>query len=472
MQTIISSQSKLTLDETLPAGSYTYDGIGYDDLPAMRRIAFESSCGEGSFIRSELWLPKDWNGCFVGTGNSGMSGTMMYGYLSEYVRMGYAVANTDIGTSRGLKSGIQNPDVWKDFGWRATHLMTEESKRLLRAHYGKDAAYSYFFGSSTGGQQAFSIAQRFPADYNAIIAHCPANNRVLLHTYFLWAHTHLRTKDGRVLFSETEAQAITAYGAAYFQTLGDGEKGDKFITYPYTGKDTTECFLTFLRSRMPLTNEQENALRAVYEGPVNPKTGERIYNGMPIGSECSGLFDAARLPEGKNLYPFQWAFGYDYDMYSFDYADDLEKLTALLSPDMNANDPDLSEFYRLGGKLLVISGTADPYVPYPDLVKYYNRVCSKLGHDTVDSFFRFFILPGKNHGTTGPGVTDWWVGATRRPLIDSLRDWYERGIKPEFMTGARITDGEVLFTREAAPYLGEMQEEKDFPPSCDECYLK
>ena len=381
-------------------------------LPPFYRVAFVSRAGGGSLINSELWLPCEWNGIFIGLGNGGMAGYINHDTLAGHLRRGYAVAHTDMGTSRGRDSGIDNPDVWRDFGWRATHIMTEVSKSLIFTHYGRNADYSYFIGSSTGGQQALSEAQRYPLDYDGIIAGVPANNRIFLHTYFLWNHNHLRTPDGRVMFNSDEVNRITALAASYFGELNDGEKGDRFVTFPYQDENTVTDFIAYLAKKCPtFSREQLDALTAVYNGPKNPRTGKQIYNGMPIGSEkygC-GIIDCEAI-ESPHFYPFIWAFGDGYDGYGFDFDKDMDRLSEVLSPDLNANSPDLSAFMANGGKLIAFSGSADPCVPFPEAMRYCERVIDAMGgYDKTAEFFRYFLLPGRDHGGGGDGINAFFL---------------------------------------------------------------
>ena len=141
-----------------------------------------------SNINVEVWLPDGvkWNGCFLGLGNGGAAGKINPGGLSSMSGQGYAVATTDMGTAPNPDSGIGNPEVWKDFGYRATHLMTVVGKQITKAHFGRDPEYSYFSGGSTGGQQALQEAQRYPEDYDGIAAAVAAHCRTPLHAYFLW----------------------------------------------------------------------------------------------------------------------------------------------------------------------------------------------------------------------------------------------------------------------------------------------
>ncbi|MBO5928266.1 MAG: tannase/feruloyl esterase family alpha/beta hydrolase [Clostridia bacterium] len=169
--------------------SETYiDPIGrvFEDMPSFVRVVLVSKPGAGSYIRHELWLPDGWNGCFLGLGNGGMAGTIHYGTLANRTRERYAVINTDMGTSRGRDSGVNNPDLIKDFGWRATYLMTKAGKLITEEYYGSPIEKSYFFGTSTGGQQSMMLAQRFPEEYDGISAGVPANNRTNLHMSGLW----------------------------------------------------------------------------------------------------------------------------------------------------------------------------------------------------------------------------------------------------------------------------------------------
>ncbi|MBQ4528706.1 MAG: tannase/feruloyl esterase family alpha/beta hydrolase [Clostridia bacterium] len=469
--------SEITEVERIENGCFKNETETFSDLPSLCRVVIVSKPGKGSLINSELWLPDNWNGVFIGCGNGGMAGAIRYEKLTYYSKLGYAVANTDMGTSGDRNRGIDNPDVWKDFGWRATHIMTEISKAIIKEYYGKKESYSYFVGESTGGQQAYSEAQRFPDDYNGIIAGVPANNRVFLHTYFLWNHNLLRTKDGKTMFSSEKITQITDVANEYFSLKDSSEKKD-YVSFPYVDKSTIDDFLGFLKEKCPeFTKEQLTSLEMVYKGPVNPETNEQIYNGMPIGSEVYTCgIEMCQKEESPFFYPFIWAFGEDYDGYEFDFSADLDRLHRKLSPYLNANNPDLSDFYRRGGKLMAYSGSADPCVPYPDAIKYYNRVCEKMGgYEIVKSFFKFYILPGKEHSTKGRGVNEIWANESGDLLLDALRQWCENEIEPSCIIGAHVDEesdeARVTSIQKVYPYESEKTEETDYPKSCDVRYL-
>ncbi len=478
VQDAIAHLSKLQLENVrIVSVSYEHTGAfgNASDLPPFYRVIFEVSFEEGTLSRTELWLPDKWNGIFVGLGNGGMAGTISHEELAGYLVKDYAVAQTDMGTSRGRDSGIGRAGIWKDFGWRSTHMMTTVSKKLLISHYGQSARYAYFIGDSTGGQQAFSEAQRFPEDYDGIIAGVPANNRVFLHTYFLWNHNHLRTPDGQNCFTDDEIRTITVAAAAFFQDLGDGEPGDSFVSYPYRDADTVKKFIDYLHRRFPAFSLQQlQALSAVYQGPVNPRTGKQIYNGMPIGSEIysCGIHDCQQ-EESPYFYPFIWAFGEHYNGYDFDFDRDLEELSNMLSPDLNANDADLTAFKACGGKLLAFSGSADPCVPYPDALRYVERVFDSMGgYDATASFFRYFIVPGRDHGSGGWGANCLWGSTTEQiDLLDTLRLWREKGEAPDHLLAARLEQGTIRFARNIYPYGSVENPKKESPKTCDSDYL-
>ena len=414
------------------------DGQEFTDLPSFYRILLEIRSGRRGLSHTEIWLPDDWNGILLCTGNGGMAGRISRWAFPARLRQGYALANTDMGTCAGRESGIANPDVWADFGWRATHLMTHAAKTAVRGRYGRDADRTYFVGASTGGQQALAAAQRFPQDYDGIIAGVPANNRTLLHTYFLWNHVALCRPDGRALFGTHEIERITDAATRFFRDSNGGAPDDNFIALPRA--DRTEDLLAALRDALPaLTQEQTDALRAVYNGPVNPRTGERIYNGMPVGSEIYGCGIAdCQGAESPHYYPFIWAFGADVSPWNFDFDRDIDRLNDLLAPDLNANNPDLSAFRDSGGKLLLYSGSADPCVPFPDAMRYYERVAERMGgYEEVCRFCRYFLIPGRDHGAGGRGAND-----LRAPgggdELDILRAWRETGAAPDFLLARRL----------------------------------
>ena len=156
----------------IDAVGYGCDAVAEYDMPEnipTLRVSLESSFGSGSYIRSALWLPISWNGELLGLGNGGYGGTLCDEYW-RYVTDGFAVCETDMGTSR-MVSGEDDRfsiETLKDYGWRSTHIMTVAAKLIVAELYGEAPRRSFFYGSSAGGLQAFSEAQRYPEDYDGI----------------------------------------------------------------------------------------------------------------------------------------------------------------------------------------------------------------------------------------------------------------------------------------------------------------
>ncbi len=201
-------------------------------LPAFCRVAATLRPTPDSNIKIELWMPEqDWNGRFLGTGNGGGAGKIDYHALVSGIQRGYATANTDMGTSPNANTAVGHPERWIDFGYRSTHEMTSVSKQILERYYEKPESRSYFVGCSTGGGQALMEAQRFPDDYNGIIAGAPANNRTHVHTGLLWNMQVTNLAPGVHLSPETVAFITKSVLAACVGKDG-GAPGDDFLTDP------------------------------------------------------------------------------------------------------------------------------------------------------------------------------------------------------------------------------------------------
>lgn len=463
----------ITLAESVPGGSFISlaNKQPVADLPDFCRVAATLKPAAGSNIRIEVWLPEnDWNGRFLGTGNGGGAGGIAYGPLYGGLRRGFATANTDMGTSPGANEAVGHPERWIDFGHRATHEMTLTAKSITNAYYKNKIQYAYFAGCSTGGQQALMGAQRYPEDYNGIMAGAPANNRTHLHTGFVWNCKVANEYPDAVLPPGKIAFVTKAVIKACAGKDG-GAPTDDFLTNPAAchfdpetlpkcppGKDEAGC----------LTDKQLTTLKSMYKGPVNPRTGERIYTPIPVGSEnsASGLVyqqNALQSPSAL-FYPYKWVFGREFDYKTFDFDKDQDKLDAELAPVLNANNTDLRALQKRGGKLLMYSGTADPLVPYQDAVTYYERVVREQGGNArTQTFFRFFLIPGMAHCGGGPGLNDCGQSLSlnvpkdsRHDLLTALMKWVEAGEAPDRIiatayNGADVRNG-IRFRRPVYPY--------------------
>ncbi|MNO25170.1 Tannase and feruloyl esterase [compost metagenome] len=453
----------ITKVQLVPAGGFTLpDGGIITDLPAFCRVAVKLKPTPQSDIHAEVWLPQEnWNGRFLGTGSGGGAGFINYASLAFGLRRGYAAANTDMGTSPHANFAIGQPERWADFGYRATHEMTVAAKALIQFYYKRSARYSYFIGCSTGGQQALMEAQRYPSDYNGIIAGAPANNRTHLHTGFLWNYLATNQMADSAILPKEKIDLLTNTVIGQYRGQDGGAPGDNFLTDPRRCNFDPDSILS-------LTDAQKSALKRIYAGPTNPRTGERIYTPLPYGSEnVSGGLElqqnSEQLPTSL-LYLFKWVFGADFDFTKFDFDRDLDTLDERLAPILNANNPDLSAMKTLGGKILMYTGTSDPLVPYQDALHYYERVIQAQGGlAQTQDFFRFFLVPGMGHCGGGPGLNDIGLGGAQSVPQDSGHDilsasveWVEHGKAPEKIIATAFKDSfapnGISFQRPIYPY--------------------
>ena len=452
----------ITGTQTIPAGSYLAgDGVTYTNLPAFCLVNATLKPTPDSNIKVEMWMPLDrrvWNGRFVGTGNGGYAGSIVYSELAATLSLGFAVINTDMGTSPStVLDGTpltSHPQKQIDFAYRSTHLMTLAGKAIVRAFYGHDAGYSYFTGCSTGGGQALHEAEQFPNDYDGIVGGAPAENRTNLHVSILWEYavTHLIPK---AVIPEALLQTVTNSVVAACGVQSGSLPSDQFLTDPRSCHwnaisllckpgQTTDC----------LSPEQVAALDLIYAGPHDPRTGELIYPGVNRGSEAGSLFDIS-AEEGLSFGQteptfdglFYWVFGPSWVWQSFDYDHNVTTLDATLGPIADANSINLSAFKSHGGKFIMYHGWADALVPPQDDINYFLRLAASQGDTSADvssasgktqSFFRLFMVPGMGHCETGPGPNVF--GGADNPggpadikhnVLLSLQNWVETGKAPD-----------------------------------------
>lgn len=423
--------------QDVPAGNFTIPGKKtITNLPSFIRVAFISKPTQESNIHIELWLPKEnWNGRFLGTGNGGGAGSIVYGALCSGLLRGFATANTDMGTSPGAFKIAGQLEKITDFGYRSTHEMTTASKAILELFYKKPAHHAYFFGCSTGGHQALMEAQRYPGDYNGIVVGAPGNNRTHLHASFVWNLQAVNPVNGGTPISQKKMAFLAKLLIGNSNGKDGGAPDDNFLTDPrrckFDPKILPQC-PDGIHTDSCFSAAEVATLKKLFDGPVNPRTGERIYTGLPLG----GTY--LEKPTGA-MFILNWAFGDKFDYTKFDFDHDMVKLDSILAPLVNANDPNLEEIKKLGGKILMYSGTFDQLVPFQDALNYYERVIKKQqGLKNTTDFFRYFLIPGMSHCSGGPGLTDFGQQLSlnvpldrEHDLMTAMIDWVENKIPPD-----------------------------------------
>jgi len=437
----------ITISSATPvaAGAFTPPGSTRSvTVKPFCRVAAVAAPTSDSQIAIEIWIPPvdAWNGKLLGTGNGGFSGSIGYPAMATAVARGYAAVGTDGGHAGDqMDFAIGHPEKIIDWSYRAVHVMTETAKVIVRNHHGRFPEHAYFEGCSTGGQQALSEVQRFPLDYDGIVAGDPGHNRTRLILGFLWSWAALHADDGRPLLTPAKLSAVSSAVVAACDA-GDGLK-DGLIADPRRCRfdpATLACHGTETDSC--LTPPQIEAVKKVYDGAKNRRTGEQIFPGWVRGSE-QGWGQYLTNPSEPSRLGFFRNFAYHdprWNWRTFDWDRDVAFVESQV-PYLSATSRDLGSFKARGGKLVMYTGLADPVVPPLDTINYYEDVTKKMsGLAETQKFFRFFPAPGMGHcgGGSGPNAFD---------ALGALEQWVERGVAPEVLIASHSTGGQVDRTR-------------------------
>jgi len=444
--------AKITLTQAIPAGAFTPPGgRPIANLPAFCRVTATLTPTADSDIRLEVWLPLKWNSNFLGLGNGGFAGTISYGPLADSIRQGFAAASTDTGHVNSPETlwALNHPEKIIDFGHRAIHLMTVQAKALATAHYGSAPKKSYFTSCSNGGRQALMEAQRYPADYDGIIAGAPANAWTSLMTT---AAKNMQAT-GRDLAAYIPAAKLPAIQAAAIAACDqlDGVK-DGVLENP------AKCHFdpASLRCAGPETNEcitapQVESLRTLYAG-LRSAQGKPLFPGYSPSGEAEGggwgSWITGPAPEKSALYGFSTNFfryfvhsDPKWDYKTFDVTRDLAAAQKL-APALDATNPDLKAFHARGGKLILYHGWCDAAIPAQNAVDYYQAVVKKMGAKRAATFVRLFMVPGVQHCGGGAGPNNFGQagapqGDAASNIAAALVTWVEQGTAPEQIIAAK-----------------------------------
>ena len=402
-------------------------------------------------IGFEVRLPTTWNGKFYFQGGTGFVGSIAA--AGPGLMRGYAEAATDTGhqgSPADASWALNNPERQINFGYRAVHSVTIAAKQIVQAFYGRTPAQSYFEGCSNGGRQALMEAQRYPTDFNGIIAASPGLDWTGLTMVWNWNAQALK-------LAPNLASKVPMIAAAVLEEC-DARDGlrDGLIS------DARRCRFNPRALQCPagdgpncLTPDEVRTLLKIYGGAVNPDQ-EQIYPGLSYGHE-DGADGWSRWVTGSGTTPpvdFSLADGYlrffifgpAFDSLTFNFATDPARV--LPTGDfMNATDPDLSQFKANGGKLLMWNGWADPVAMPVRTVRYFLDVADTLGEDTLQ-FSRLFMAPGVHHcgGGSGPNNFD---------MLGPLESWVEHGTAPDRIIASHLTGNAVDRTRPLCAYPRE-----------------
>lgn len=439
--------------ESVPGGPFSTPSFGgqqvVNDLPAFCRVRGVVDPA----INFEVWLPEPdaWNGRFQAVGGGGFAGVISYGAMVPNIQTGYVTASTDTGHVASDLEWLHDEGLLRDYGYRAINEMTAKSKAVLGAYYGRPADYNYFNGCSTGGRQGLMQAQRFPDDYDGIVSGAPVNHFVATHYTQLWIALAAKPV-GDTLLTPTELSVVNSAALAQCDSIDGVEDGviedPRMCTFD---PGTLQC--SSGASSQCLNAEQVEAVRKIYAGPSNPRTGEHLHPGLVPGSELSWV-----LVAGSDLAPIPAEYfsrsvfnDRGWDWRTFDFDADVERSYEATGEALVATDPDLGEFRDAGNKLILYHGWNDQVIFPEGSIDYYERVAATVGRGSdggigeTRDFFRLFMAPGMQHCRGGPGPSQFDAQA-------AIEAWVEEGIAPDRIEASLVEDGDVTRTRPLCPY--------------------
>ncbi|MGA7521394.1 MAG: tannase/feruloyl esterase family alpha/beta hydrolase [Acidobacteriaceae bacterium] len=474
---------EVTLARTIAAGAFQAppdpDSRGdqsafYKKLPAFCRIALTARPSPDSDIKIEVWMPlHGWNGRLQGLGNGGFAGQIDYDSLGAALAKGYAATATDTGHSAsGIDASwaLGHPEKVIDFGYRGIHEMTGVARAVLQQFYGTAAKYSYFTSCSDGGREALMEAQRYPDDYNGILAGAPANYWTALLSSAV-SDTQALTLNPASFIPQAKLPTIAAAVLAACDGL-DGVR-DGILNDPRqchfdpasiqckNGDNSDKC----------LTAPEVSALNKIYAG-LKDTHGHTVFPGYLPGAEEGGNGWGTWITGPVPLKSLMAYFGiryfsnmvYDnaawsYKSFAMDGSMDAAK--AKTAHALDAVDPNLNPFRAHGGKLILYHGWNDPAIPAMNTVNYYENVLARVGQARAHSFVRLYMVPGMQHCGEGPGPDQFgqsflWVDDPQRNARVALEQWVEKGNAPAAIVATKTAQedgqGPPLMTRPLCPY--------------------
>ena len=465
----------ITSAESVAAGAFTQRSVPsapFKELPAFCRVTGVIKPTADSDIKFEVWMPASgWNGKFQGIGNGGFAGSITYAGLAGAVSRGYATASTDTGHATTDASwALGHPEKIVDYGYRAVHEMTEKAKAIVNAFYGAAPKHSYFSSCSNGGRQALMEAQRYPNDYDGLIAGAPANQFTRVLSGFAF-NLQAMLNDPASFIPAAKLKAIESAALAACDSkdgVADGVLDDPTKCH----FDPSVLLCKGAESDACLTEKQITALKKIYSGPKNAK-GEQIIPGfMPGGETGGGGWASWIIGTGSNR-GLQFFFATQvfanmvynnpaWDFKSFDLEKDTRLANEKVGPQLNATDPNLKAFKARGGKLILYHGWSDAALPPVNTINYFESVVSKLGRRDAEAFVRLYMVPGMQHCGGGPGPNSFGAAVTstqsdpEHDMTMALERWVEQGVTPAYIVAAKRQGADPkaapVRTRPLCPY--------------------
>ena len=459
LTTLRLPNTTITTAELISAGTFVPpDDTGtpnpnLSDLPPFCRVAATLKPVTGSDIKIEVWLPAaTWNGKFMAIGNGGIAGLITYSYRSDgglagALKRGYATASTDTGHIGDTAAAFLGNRVrLEDFAFRAVHEMTVAAKAITSSVYRTAPKLSYWNGCSLGGRQGLIEAQRFPSDYDGIIAGAPAISQTRLVSWSTHVGKAVLSDPGNMIprakYPMIHRAVVNACDAT--DGLKDGLIDDPtrcsfdFKSLECKGEDSASC----------LTAGQMASAKIVTDPLLHPKTGQLIFPGLALGTELGwGLRIGGPEPQRFGTDYFKYVFYNDpnWDWRTFDLERAFTLADRMGADLLDATNPDLGAFKQRGGKLLLFHGWSDANFSAQTTVSYYKGVLERMGSEGTGGWMRLFLAPGMGHcgGGEGPNTFD---------AVAALERWVEQGQAPDRIEASHSSNGRIDRTRPLCPY--------------------
>ncbi|KAJ8110059.1 hypothetical protein OPT61_g6995 [Boeremia exigua] len=432
------------------------------------RVALSIKTSKQSNITFEAWFPETWSGRFLATGNGGIDGCIKYEDLAYTSSNGFAAvgANNGKNGTDGMPF-FNNRETVIDFAWRSLHTSAQVGKSLAKSLYGKSHSKSYYIGCSLGGRQGIGSAEKFPGDFDGIVAGAPGvdfNDLVSWRARFFTITGAVGSPD----FIPATAWKTWIHDEVLRQCDTIDKAKDGIIEDPTLCKfDPSTLLCTGTSTTNCLKQSQVQQLKTIFSDYRYPN-GQLIYPAMQPGSEVNAV---DRLYAGTPfVYSADW-FKYvvyndpSWDAATFDF-DDARAAERLNPGDIRTYPTSLPAFERRGGKILTYHGQQDNQITTFNTIRWYNDLKGRRSTAAMDNWIRFFRISGMNHCNSGPGA--WVLGQggnaaaagvpfeRQNNVLKAVVDWVEQGVAPSYVEGTKFVNDTVSlgvdFTRRHCKY--------------------
>jgi feruloyl esterase len=450
----------ITSAATVAAGAFVPPAAGaakgdprapFRNLPAFCRVAATLKPSSDSDIKMEVWMPVNgWNGDFQGNGTGGMGGALPLTDMAKTLRAGFATAGSDTGHQGDSRYVLDHPEKLIDFAYRAGHEMTLKAKAVIAAYYANGAKLSFLDGCGGSAQMAEAEIQRYPTDYDGVaITGFSQKTRHALEQMWIY---DANQKDKA---SYVPPEKLTVLHNAVIQACDmlDGVKDGLIENPPSCKFDPATIQCKGAEGPDCLTAVQVETVRKIYAGPSNPRTKEQLFYAPQLGSELTWAAFSGPQPFGLSADFFKFFVykdgNWDPKVRPINYDRDLPIIETKENLLIDTANPDIREFAKRGGKLLLYEGWADGTIPPGVGINYYKKVVDTIGANAARDSLRLFMVPGLTHCQA---ATDEFDAGWHGRMVTELEQWIQSKKAPDRIISSRFKDGKVVRTRPLCSY--------------------